>query len=128
MKADRSQSQGGYLDTDKTGTLIILSSIAIGFIVHWVWQQDLLSVLGGIFFAMIALNLTPELIYEGDKKRETVMLLVLQGVQLCLLLLIAKLEIIPVLWLTVFILGLLRIAYICYQTIKVSGMTEKRVQ
>jgi hypothetical protein len=28
----------------------------------------------------------------------------------------------------VFILGLLRIAYICYQTIKVSGMTEKRVQ
>jgi hypothetical protein len=106
------------LEKDKTGTFVLLSSITIGFIAHWVWKHDLLSVLCGIFFAMIALNLTPELIFGRDKKRETVMLLVLQGLQLCLLILIAKLEIIPLLWSTVFVLGMLRISYVSWRELK----------
>ena len=72
----------------------------------------------GIFFGMLAMNLTPERYYEGDKEGEYKMLFVLQGLQLCLLLLVAQLEIIPVLWSTVFVLGVLRILYICLQTIK----------
>jgi hypothetical protein len=116
--SDRSQSLGGYLDTDKTGTFVLLSSVAIGFFAHWVWKHDLFSIIGGILIAMIALNLTPELFYDGDKKCEHKVLLVLQGGQICLLILIAKLEIIPVLWLTVFILGVLRISFICYQELK----------
>jgi hypothetical protein len=106
------------LDTDKTGTLVILSSIAIGFIAHWVWKHDLLSVIGGIFFAMVAMNLTAALFYDGDKKGENKMLFVLQGMQLGLLVLIAKLEIIPVVWLTVFVLSVLRITYVSYQELR----------